>query len=144
MRQRDKNHVISRHCTCNNFYRFQAVHSHFFSFFRASSFFAFVILMTFFFALHLLLREKITFFAPDLIFREKYDIRENRDFFCVKNWTSADVMTFFCSSLDFAWKIGHFQIFFHFFQQIAIIFFHFFVDSQLDSLRFIARYRKNV
>ena len=60
----------------------------------------------------------------------------------MENETSADVMTFFSSSLDFAWKMGHFRIFFSFFlvnrsfffQLIAIFFFHFFVDSWLDSV----------
>ena len=57
----------------------------------------------------------------------------------MENWTSADIMTFFCSSLDFV-LCGKLDIseFFskylcHFFQQIAIIFFNFFVDSWLDS-----------
>ena len=64
--------------------------------------------------------------------------------FYVENWTSADAMTFFFALHLIFRKIGlnmsffslflvNMSFFFHFSQEIAIIFLNFFVDSWLDS-----------
>ena len=79
----------------------QAVHSLFFSFFRAFHFFFNFLISCHFFIF--LINDNL-----DGVMRSRISDKSIHEI--VLHWTSANsagVMTFFCSSLAFAWKIGH-------------------------------------